>query len=332
MFNYNSDKVKLPYTFAKMCKIKVQYCLAIMPLFILFNTSFAQSPKHNYPLIGWQTFGGAVDDFYARFDLLVTKSSSNGFVKRLKGINPDMLIVSTTDWNTGRDIDNMPEEWWLRDSNGNVKIIYGGFKMANLSDLCPKATRGAFSGMTYSEYLPVFLSSRIDLTYFDGVGTNGVWGKDGMEWNWNRNEWSDIDIDNNGVNDHDEHSKDWFLTHWQGGLDVLMSKLRQMIGPNKLLLINSGTSHSWGWEESNGIIDEKLTSYSDTKFNLNYYKAIKNVSQKPFITVADGLPFYGNPNVPDESKNDYIGMRFGLVTCMFNDIYFSFQNIRANAH
>ena len=37
-------------------------------------TSMVPVQERDYPLIGWQTFNGAVDDFYGRYELLVYRT------------------------------------------------------------------------------------------------------------------------------------------------------------------------------------------------------------------------------------------------------------------
>lgn len=306
--------------------------LCLGTLFVIEN-SHAQDPRHSYPLIGWQTFTGAIADYYARFDLIVSRHTDSEIVHEIKAINPDARCVSTHDWNSARDIqDIMPEEWWLKSSNGDYFYSYGNLKMANMSDLCPRPTTGQFAGMRYCDYVPIFMTSRVDLSVWDGVGTQGAWGRDGLDWKYGKDQWADVDIDGNGVNDIDEHDEEWFLSHWQAGVDHIMTESRRILGPDKLLIINSGTIHTWGWDIANGVIDEKLTSYSNDRFRLDYYNDMKAAAPEPFVSVADGRPFDQNPNVPAESKNDFLGMRFGLVTSMFNDIYYSFQNLEASEH
>lgn len=302
-------------------------------LFVLSQPLLAQHPNHHYPLIGWQTFAGAIPDYYARFDLLVSRHANTDFALAVKRINPNILMVSTMDWNAAEDFrDSLPDEWWLRDSNGNYLHSYGNWKMANLSDLCPVASNGQFAGKRYVEFVAEWMVNRIDLSVWDGVGTNGVWGRDGMKWKYGKAGWDNIDIDNNGINDLSEHSKDWFLNHWQGGIDILLTNLRHKLGHDKLIIINSGTRHTWGWGLMNGVVDEKLPYYNNETFDSAYYKDFNAAAYKPAVSVADGRPWADNPSLPAESKNDFVGMRFGLVTSMFNDVYFSFQSLEANEH
>ena len=85
-----------------MKKLRILKGISYIPLLyfcIAVGAVNAQLPSHEYPLIGWQTFGGAVDDFYARFDLLVQRSSNESFVTSLKNINPNIKVVWTFDWN-----------------------------------------------------------------------------------------------------------------------------------------------------------------------------------------------------------------------------------------
>ncbi|KAA3612239.1 MAG: hypothetical protein DWQ05_19775 [Calditrichaeota bacterium] len=317
--------------------IKIKLISTVMCLgFIttLSSTLNAQLPQHSYPLIGWQTFSGAVEDYYARFDMVITRNRHSGWADKLKQMNPTVSVIHTYDWNTAQSpyIDNFPDSWFLRDSQGNKISGYGNYMMVNLSDVCPKATSGAMANMRYVDYLPTFLTELVDLNHFDGLATDGIWGRTGMAYMYNRDGFADVDIDNNGVNDHDEMSDSEWLNRWQGGIDVLMDKLRAKVGPNKLIIINSGTKHTWGWSKQNGIIVEKRRGFFNDKFDYDWFNNIKKYAVQPYVTLEDGMPYNSHPKKGYPSKDSFTEMRFGIVMAMFNDHYYSFQDIEASEH
>lgn len=307
----------------------------------------------DYPLIGWQTFGGAVDEYYARYDYLVQRDSSNGFVQRLKAINPNMRILWTFDWNACEVDSSMQcaSEWELKDSQGNTLKSYGNTHMYNMSEFTPPATGGSYPGLTYIEAIPEIFSDRADLATFDGWGTNGVWGESGggIYWLYNT-KFPDIDIDNNcpanggsgtlpGCEDHNQFSASQWTTHWQNGIDQFMVELRTRLdaastaADPKILAINSGTYHPWGWTESNGIIVEKLRGYFNDDFqSSSFWVPFGRDNVEPHFSVADGFPEMTKPGLPSNTKNDFGGMRFGLATSMLNGVYYSFQGEEAGEH
>ena len=305
-------------------------------LLLLFATSL--NAQQHYPLIGWQTFSGAVVDYYARFDLIISRNYSESWIDAVRAINPNIILLHTWDWNTAQSpyMNNFPDEWWLKDYQGNYIYIYGGnTKMANLSTLCPTASASPYTGKRYVDYVATYLVDDLigsaAMAKLDGLATDGVWGRSEMYWMWDDPEFAGVDINNNGVDDHAEMTLDQWLDYWQGGIDVLQQEIRNKIGYNKYLVVNSGNFHTWGRDQQNGIIDEKGDGFFNTKFDNDYYTEFKTLNVNPYKTVVDGIAYGANVGGID-SKNDWTGMRFGLVTSMFNDNYFSFQSTEASEH
>ncbi|KAA3662611.1 MAG: hypothetical protein DWQ10_02030, partial [Calditrichaeota bacterium] len=149
---------------------------------------------------------------------------------------------------------------------------------------------------------------------------------------YKRDQFADVDINNNGVNDHDEMSDSEFLSRWQGCIDVIMQKLRDRIGPDKLLIINSGTKHRWGWDKQNGMIVEKRRGFFDNQFDSKWFGDIRKYAVKPYVTLEDGMPYNSHPKKGYPSKDSFTEMRFGIVMAMFNDHYYSFQDLEASEH
>ena len=325
---------------------KIYYYLILFIISILFtsflltNSSFAYN-KFNppYPRIGWQTFYVGHNDFYEKFDLLAVRNTDPSWAKMMKQKHPGIILVSGCDWNAGECIPNIPEEWYLHTSKGERIQIYGSsssYRMMCFSDLCPVAKSGPYKGMRYIDYLPIWIKEHIDINAFDGINTNGLWGSSEMAYEPGRGLYysifSDVDVNANGINDHDEFNERKWLGHWQSGIDIILKKLREEIGENKLIIINSGNSHEWGFDYTNGMIIEKLCGYFDDSFSGYYVNKIKHAVTKhnrPFVSIGDGLSCGGAPR---PTKNDFEGMRFGLVTSMFNDYFFSFQSEEANEH
>jgi hypothetical protein len=320
---------------------------------------------HSYPLIGWQTFTGAVDDFYARFELLVYRDASTERVARLKELNPGMKVIWTFDWNTCETGGGIlcADEWVLRDSQGNKLSAYGKdpeqSPMMNLSEFSPRAESGSYPGLSYPEAIPEIFEDRATLycspgrqDCFDGWGTNGAWGDtpgSGYEWLYD-SRYPDVDIDLNcpanggagtwpACEDHNQFTRAEWIAHWQAGIDSFMQELRERLDTAeaamdspRLLAVNSGTAHTWGWTQTNGVIDEKLIHYFDDSFNHDYWTAFASQGAQPLASVADGMPPNHGPDLSDEAggKEAYRYMRFGLVTSMFNDVYYSFQDKNRN--
>ena len=357
--------------------IRALYIFAV-GLLLTASISFAGGPRtseaseaqalnlgRDYPLIGWQAFTGAVDDFYARYSLLVYRDSSEQRVERLKALNPEMKVVWTFDWNAceiGSEVD-CADEWQLRDSQGNRLAAYGTnpnqSPMMNMSTFAPVGSGGSYPGLTYLEAIPEIFEDMANLyctngknDCFDGWGTNGVWGDTpGANYEWlYDSRYKDVDIDLNcpanggsgtwpACEDHNQFTRAQWIDHWQGGIDSFMLELRKRLdaaetatGSPKLLIVNSGTTHTWAWPQTNGIVDEKLIHYFDDNFDNDYWFKFNANGHQPLYSVADGMPPNYAPDISDDEsgKEAYRYMRFGLVTSMFNDIYYSFQDKNTN--
>ena len=63
-----------------------------------------------------------------------------------------------------------------------------------------------------------------DLNAYDGVASDWLWS-----YPWNV---SDVDFDKNGVNDFDEHGRDWVQRIWTEGVESLLDNFRAIMGPN----------------------------------------------------------------------------------------------------
>lgn len=292
----------------------------------------------SYPLIGWQMFGGAVDDFLARFDLIVGRSNDPNRALAIKALHRggDMKILYTEDWNVDCGLDPLPD-WYLRNSDGSL-LDDGGFyhQLMNLSRYAVAAG--------YHQACAGHMGDDVDFSAFDGVATDGLWGGSNAAWRYRGGggpQWQNVDINENGVRDRQEMSDASWESDWQQGVDTLLSSMRSRLPAGKVMVINSGAGHWWGWPWTNGIIVEK-GRYFDDRFSRSYYSQLKDGTLEPFTTIFDGLAEGDDPalagippagpdpdrfGTPRHRSRDLLpAMRFGLVTAMFNDLYFSFQD------
>ena len=180
---------------------------------------------HCYPRIGLFKFGGATPEWWAKFDQIVTNQADDHHVDTVKHLDPttrylDSVIV----WNTFRGV-SIPDDWYVRDAEGAVVLIYGGRKMVDISDFCPRS--GEMGNKRYNEYLAEYMMDSVDLSKVDGMATHGVRDFPRAE---------DVDLDRNGVNDWDEHGREWLRETWLVGVHKVVEDLRGSIGADKLAL------------------------------------------------------------------------------------------------
>lgn len=210
-----------------MKKIDLKIVLMFWIVYILFffgqSTVFSQTREHSYPRIGIFQWSGAVDEWWARHDVAMFTipsdiNSGREWAKRILALNPDIILMPTVDWNYGmRHYEEIPDEWFLRASNGDKLMLYGsntGLYMLNITDYCPKV-----NGKRYNEYISEWMLTKVDLNYFGGIATDGL-----HDFPWGQ---SDVDYDRNGVNDFDEHGKTWVRNTQTAGAEKSIAERTQ---------------------------------------------------------------------------------------------------------
>ena len=284
-------------------------------------------PNHRYPRIASFQWGGATPDWYARFDLMDTGAGDPGLARAIKALNPNIVILPTRDWNAGPGSYNeeVPDEWKTRHADGSYVKLYSDFdNYMDLTDFCPPAKSGPWAGKRYNEIVAAWHLSKIDLNVHDGIATDGL-------WNSPQSAEGDIDFDRNGVNDFKEQGKgdEWISTQITNGINKILADLRRRMGPDKAILINSGGMHTFGWENTNGMLKEHSVffySLGDVDYNLGTYHDFMRQAPQPHVLLIDGETSPGVPN-HDETipRNNFRHMRFWLGFTLLGDGYFSFS-------
>ncbi|MCZ6818933.1 MAG: putative glycoside hydrolase [Calditrichaeota bacterium] len=266
---------------------------------------------HSYPRVGIFHFGTpAPPEWYAKFDLVIIRTTRDQTVRDIKVLNPNAHVFGTKDWNRGAGLDPVPEEWRTHNSRGQDINLYNAsnFYTVNMSDFCGKAPQ--YDNKRFTEYLPDYVLSTFDQTAFSGICTDGLWVKP-------RAANGDIDLNRNGNNDYDEFGKEWVETQWRDGVDKMIAGLRNRMDPNRILIINSGRFHDFYWQESNGLI---LENHSYTGNNFSWYRRIyqrwMDEARKPHVLLYDGK---------GRDKSEFAFMRYLLGLTLFGDGYFSFS-------
>ena len=282
----------------------------------------AAQVNHPYPRTGVQHFGKAPADWYARFDMAIISRHDEEEARRIKAINPNTLLIFTDGWTAySRNwrLEPLPSEWMARDSRGNKIDLNWGAQLIDMSILCPKV-----NGKAYWESHPEYIVSVVDLTVFDGIGSDWCWGKPSGV--------NDIDLDRNGRNDYDEHGEAWVIEKWQLGVVGFIARLRQLMGPDKLIWINSGQFHDWAWDTSNGVLLEKEPGVYRWDWYWKTYQDFMANARQPHILLMDARPVAGDPNNTDDTKNNFRLMRFLLGVTTMGDGYFNYNPLEAGEH
>ncbi|MDW7679001.1 MAG: putative glycoside hydrolase [bacterium] len=301
--------------YRKIEKIILSFVLWGASILLIYGNSWAQY-NHPYPRNGVFHFYGGRPEIYAKYDLVMTTTRSNGLVANIKAINPNAIVVlAVIDWNTFKAAsDRLKSEWYVRDSNGDrVKMSYG--YLIDMTDYCPRVNTN-HGYLRYNEYLSRYMEEVYnDYPSYDGIMSHGVWDHPYGT--------TDVDLDGNGVNDWDEHGRAWLESKWLAGVDRAAKDTRTRIGEDKIFIMNSGRLHTFNWEESNGIFLEKQpATYGFKGFIRNYYDWM-NAAPSPHVFYLDGTV---------EHKNQFDGMRYMMAVTMIGDGYYACSERASENH
>lgn len=301
----------------RLSQLIVKFILTKFFLLNFIATLFAQvNPP--YPRTGIFHWGGAPSEWYAKFGLIITSSTSSSFAADIKKINPDAIVLATRDINAGQAVETFYDEWYARDSKGEKTEIYSGnYYLPDITDYCPKV-----NGKRYNEAVAEYLSSFVDLNFFGGVATDGFW----ESISWRKSYGGDnIDLDRNGVNDFDEHGDSWIDNQWAAGAGKIIKGIDDRIGSDKVFVINGGT-HSDYWDYFNGVVFEYGGGFaSNWYYAYSRYQDLVANLQASHACYIDGCGVWGGISENDNVRNDFQLMRFILSTTLMGDGYFGFQ-------
>lgn len=286
--------------------------------------------EHTFPRLAAFTWGGAVPEYYAQFDLVDWSEDNPDKGLAIKALNPDTRIVVTRDINCGmRETPDFsfPDEWWVRSSSGDICTLYDGIvQYADYTRFAPQLAE--FGGKRYNEMVPDLFIRTVDLSVFDGIATDGLWSN---YWSTTAPCANDIDLDRNGINDYQEHGGEWVASVILEGAIQTVENMRAAIGPDKLMLINSGDPHAWGMDVTNGFVDEHFNGAYDLNWFLDRMQNWVAGSHQPSTPIID-MTTLGGAHVSPE-KNDFQLMRFGLAISLVTGTYFDYGDYaRAGEH
>ncbi|HDQ45026.1 MAG TPA: hypothetical protein ENN17_05930 [bacterium] len=290
---------------------------------VFFGSATGQFPN-TYPRTGaFHWGGGASAAWFAQYDFIMSTFTSSSFARSIKEINPNAVIVATRDINGGRQaVETFYDEWIVRNSQGgHVKIYGGGSTLADLTKFCPKV-----GGKQYSDAVIEYMSQLVDLKVFDGIATDGLWG---APWG---DAQRDIDLDRNGINDYDEHGRDWVIARWTEGAGKIVQGLDAALPPQKIFVVNGTTLPPYR-SSFNGYVFEYGGGFTGAKWYSGFstYSSLMETLQEPQAIYIDGCPGWRNVSETVNVRNDFQLMRFALCTALMGNGFFGHQ-IRYKDH
>lgn len=301
----------------RLLKLQMIEIIVCAFLFMLPMMVFGQLPNHTYPRIAIWQWAGAVPDWYARFDLAMTRISDRPFIDQVKRINSQITWLPTQDFNTAYDhLPNFPEQWYLVDSKGSRAGF--GNPAVDLSDLGVRV-----NGERFIDFYPKYLAKLVADGGADGMATDGLYSRGHLSYYM----WEDVDLDRNGVNDLTEHGKTWVINHWANGVEFLLAELRSKLGDGKYILINSGSGDTPGLSVANGYVHEYDSSPEVGSWDgETYWRGVMAKVRQPPIFLQESNPDPKDPQEAGAPKNYLRFMRFSLAKAMLVGRYYGFEH------
>lgn len=283
-------------------------------LLILPNFTYSATLDHQFPKLANYYLKWGIDEKEAEaladWDILIIDMEaqiySPQYLKRIREINPDVKILAyITSQEVRRDISSLDsktlrrqlmsgfnDSWYLKDKNNQRVNWWPETWLINVN-----------SG--WNEYLPNFVANKIMSSgLWDGVFYDNTWSN--VSWvNGN------IDIDKDGQAD----SAGEIDTIWQDNMKKILSKTRQLIGNDKLIVGNNGSGY---FNYLNGSMVENFPKDGWMKM-VKDYNYINNNGVSPSFGIL-------NTNTDNSgNKEDYQKMRFGLTSALVDNGYYSFD-------
>ncbi|MFH1456639.1 MAG: putative glycoside hydrolase, partial [Patescibacteria group bacterium] len=282
-----------------------------------------------YPRRSFFHFGNAPAEWYAKFDLVGNSTSG---ARAAKSINPAVYIINTgVDWNVEADKDNKSDDWNLKGINGDSLIIPGGGYSRPQSDItmsCPVIGSARYNEYVAGETADLLCSS------CDGVLNQGSWGKPlGSTSNFNNSkDTTGIDMDrscitNGGTvpvsscNDWYEHNEAWMRQTWQEGIKFTIDSVRTAIGPNKILINNTGGIRpdefpyiNNYFSQMNGEFQEHIQSISSFTYLKNAMDTWRSQGREPHTNILGANP--------SGDKDNFSYVRFFMGISLIGETYF----------
>ena len=293
--------------------------LSFLALFIVWqlNLAGAREAKQTYPLVANYFLTSDQNFDYnklADYDLVIlpidTQLYNPTFSSYVRAKNPDIVILAYTpiqSVNTGSLFDSrnfnsnlnsqIKDNWWLRDSSGNIISTWPGLKNINIAT-------------DWAEWFPIFVRDVVLSTgYWDGVFYDMV----DSDISWVNG--GDVDLDRDGKKDDLASSG----ASWRAAMIKMLEKSRQLFGSEKVIIIN-GSSVSEYQKNINGRMFEDFPTpwQGGGQWRDSMNAAKKNLTENnyPDFIVFNGLG----------SEYNLQKMRFGLASSALVGVYFSYDN------
>ncbi|MBN2354891.1 hypothetical protein JXO59_02200, partial [candidate division KSB1 bacterium] len=368
--------------------------IGMMIVMSVFATLYAQEYNTPYPRVMFQrpagVGGGAVQHFFARFDLAIHGGggpSAYALNDSIRRLNPGVIILGTSrqgvwpgSFTPECFIFNAAKATLTREAKpGDTEIFVtstegfptsgdryryaavGGDTWIVYEDVTPTSfvgvpASGDFSltrthrvgetmrtpirfvgfGMLHNitPFAPLvngepvwkhFIDARFDpekqdFSHFDGVFYDAF-----RFFFWPDDINNTVDLDNNQINDLNEHGLSWLNEQWADGVEKMLNYERQkllQVNPDKppIIAINTGAAQDcYGLELCDGMMWEGFMRFASTWEEMVRVNRLWENRHQPVYTMIED---YDAEHRRAYSKNKFAYMRYGLSTALMAGAYY----------
>ncbi|MGB7340451.1 MAG: putative glycoside hydrolase [Phototrophicaceae bacterium] len=307
------------------------------PLMLMYRSLPDANPS--YPRTGnlwgsweWQSNGRSLE-YMSRVDLwLGANSFTTDEMRDLRRLNPDILFLSSAnaiEWNPTWYPRPIPDDYWLRDVDGNRVEVWPGSYRLNLTK--PEvAEMVAYS--IYEEHLEYEM--QFDGVFIDNIFLTHSWQNEDIFGNA-----FPVDADEDGIADDPQA----FDIAWRAGVLHELRTLRALL-PHAIFSGHAMDIYDPEIQEIfNGIgigfvVPEIIEGQTEFQTFWQRYQAWMTDALTPQITMIESaVPYqigYGYGYLPqddmpsetwDFARDYYPYMRFGLALTLMQDAYFTHE-------
>jgi len=301
-------------------------------LYRALPTANASFPRKGNLWGSWEVQKSGGLEHCKRMDLWLGAFFSQAEITTLRGLNPDVLVLSSINTVEHTDSENLgiPDSYWLRDTKGNrIEVWPNGCYRLNITKPEVAAFQAQFA---YQKMLNAGLAH--DGMFFDNFFTSTSWVTTDVWGNA-------VEIDANEDGQADDPT--WLDAAWKAGVFAEIQAWR------KLMPYAYASGHlpdppaaDFGAlfnGDSVGIVTAGVKDGSKPFAGLwETYMGWWDLGRTPVITMVEGSPnneiAYGygyavSTNIPASTlvyaQEEYPYMRFALGLTLMNDGYFAFE-------
>ncbi len=318
----------------KLTKIKFFFLLSVAfvslflarPLAVKAATINSSFPRLANYFLKWEINKEEATQL-AKWDLLVldmeTQENSPESLKLIRRLNPDIIILA---YITSQEIiddvyyqagstgaylrselrENISDNWWLRDKNGNRVSNWPHTYMLNLSDGAGRD----HNGKLFNDYLPDFVARKIgNNNFFDGVFYDNTWGD--VAWVNGGN----LDLNNDGRQDSAAEAD----MAWSLGVKKMLERTRFMMG-NDFIIAGNGKIFEGYQKLINGMMLESFPSSWEN--GGTWSGSMASYLKFPSLNMSPQVPII---NVTKKNPADYKSFRFGFASALLGNGFYSFD-------